>query len=94
MDDFKDAPKSITEIKADRDENGSTWTPRDVLIRMLRDLDSGLVKPHALAVVFSEVSDEKPVTCKVRFLTSSPDYLHAVGMMEEAKRLYMMNGDE
>lgn len=35
-DDFANHPKSITEIKSDRSNSAKDWTPRDVLIDVLR----------------------------------------------------------
>ena len=41
MDDFSNHPPSITEVRAERNEDGTLWTPRDVLIATLRRIDNG-----------------------------------------------------
>ena len=38
IEDFKGHPQSIAEIKADREGDGSLWTPRDALIALLREI--------------------------------------------------------
>lgn len=40
-DDFSQAPQSIAELRAEREEDGTKWSPRDVLIAVLRKIDSG-----------------------------------------------------
>ena len=54
--DFSNTPKSITELKAERFKNGTFATPRDVLIGILRDIDSGTLNPETLYVCYSEAS--------------------------------------
>jgi len=79
-DDFSKAPTSITEAKSARDENGgSIWTPRDVLISLLRDIDSGQENPDALVVVWRD-----HIKRRARWLRSSPDHDTSVGMMTDA----------
>lgn len=50
---YADHPETIGELRADRNDGGpSDWSPRDVLIQMLRDIDSGRAKPTDLAIVW------------------------------------------
>lgn len=57
MDDFSNAPQSITEIRADKAENAALWTPRDAVIALLRDIDRGEVKPDAIVICIRELGD-------------------------------------
>ena len=57
MDDFSNAPQSITEIRADKAENGALWTPRDALVSLLREIDRGDCKPDALVIIVRELGD-------------------------------------
>lgn len=41
MNNFTDAPISISELRSDKSGNAKDWTPRDALIALLRDIDSG-----------------------------------------------------
>lgn len=57
---FADYPKSISERRADVDDDGSIWAVRDVLIRALRDLDSGVIPPEEAQqclVIFQSPTD-------------------------------------
>lgn len=40
-DDFRDAPITISEARAKRSGNAQDWTPRDALVHVLRQIDSG-----------------------------------------------------
>jgi hypothetical protein len=41
MDDYSGYPRTINELKSDRTHAAKDWTPRDLLISALRDIDSG-----------------------------------------------------
>lgn len=53
MDDFSNHPKSVTELKLERDP-AATWAPRDALIDMLRDIDSGRLKVSNLVISYED----------------------------------------
>lgn len=38
---FADAPQTIGELRSGRSQNGADWTPRDLLLKLLREHDSG-----------------------------------------------------
>lgn len=48
--DFSKYPVSLTETRGARDGRTDTWTPRDVLVRLLRDIDSGNASPDHVFV--------------------------------------------
>ncbi len=48
---YKDHPKSIAEVKADREQDGRLWKPRDALIDMLRNIDAGELDPKDIVIV-------------------------------------------
>jgi hypothetical protein len=54
MDDFTDHPLSVAEIRANRSEECHDWTPRDALISVLRELDSGERDIDTLIVCWRE----------------------------------------
>ncbi len=79
MDDYKDHPKSVTELRSDKTDKASDWTPRDVLIAMLRKIDSGEITDiKALSVVWTV--DGKSSWSS----TSSPYSLMTIGMLTNA----------
>lgn len=86
MTDFKDHPVSLGEIKSDRTGDGSQWTPRDVLVKMLRDIDSGVARPDVLVVAWSEPppADAQDARKERRghFLQSTNDGLLSLGLMQ------------
>lgn len=75
MDDFKDAPQTISEIRSDRSQLGKDWAPRDVLVSLLRGIDSGELKTDSL-VVFFKCSDDK-----IEFRQACSDPLSAMGLV-------------
>ena len=78
-DNFADHPKSITEIRSDKSENGTDWTPRDALIDVLREIDSGRLNVSALVICMRE--EIKPGQVKSRFRSAAPDPHVALGLM-------------
>ena len=41
MDDFSNHPPTVSELRAERSEDGALWKPRDALIALLRRIDNG-----------------------------------------------------
>lgn len=78
-DDFSNHPLSIGEIKSGRLCDGSKWTPRDVLVKMLRDIDSGAIYPDLLVVAYSEVVNDARMG---HFQQSTPDGMLSLGLMQ------------
>jgi hypothetical protein len=74
--DYSNYPKSVSELKSDRTENASDWTPRDVLLCALRAIDSGEIKPTVLAVSYRQ-EHRAP-----EMIISSPDPLVTIGMLQ------------
>lgn len=79
MTDFSDHPVSIAEIKAVERYDGTMWSPRDVLVRMLRDIDSGTCNPDILVASYSEVVDGKR---KGHFWQATPCGMLSLGLMQ------------
>lgn len=89
--DFKDHPPSITEIRSDKTGRGADWTPRDALIRLLRDIDSGEVVIQALFIA-AKVPGSEPGACRPLFSVSAADPTEALGTVEMAKLAYVRAG--
>jgi hypothetical protein len=51
-DTFADAPLSIGEARSARSQRSQDWTPREVLVKMLREHDSGEQVLEELVVTF------------------------------------------
>ena len=78
-DDFSKHPVSIGEIKSDKAGDGGLWTPRDVLVKMLRTNDSGEVVPDVLVVAYGELKNGKR---EGHFWQSTPDGMLSLGLMQ------------
>ena len=79
---YKDYPRSIAELKAEKTGNAEDWTPRDALVTLLREIDSGEASIDALVIAYREKSEGKN---KTRFLAASPDVHVTYGLLETAK---------
>lgn len=76
-DDYRDHPKSLNEVKAEKSHNGAKWTPRDALISLLREIDNGL-DIEMLIVGYRYKSDKD--TNEYRYHQSTPNLLTAIGL--------------
>lgn len=93
MDDFKNHPTTLGEVKSDRSGKGSDWTPRDALVRALRDLDSGEWKPESVFISMTEKVGEDSVVNR-QYYAAGPSALHIVGTIEVCKNAYLIDGHE
>lgn len=87
--DFAAAPVSLAEVRAERSQRASDWTPRDVLVALLRDIDSGKVKADRLVVAYAEALEGG--STKTHFSMSVPGAHVALGLLERAK--FLINTD-
>jgi hypothetical protein len=55
---FSNAPTSIAELRAHKAEDARKWTPRDVLVSLLRDIDKGEIAPDQLVVCMSRDNED------------------------------------
>jgi hypothetical protein len=87
LDSFADYPKTVGEHRSDKTDEASDWTPRDALIAMLRDIDTGVVAPDNLIIVWSATHGHTSSSgAAAGFLTANQDGIIAmVGDMERAK---------
>ncbi len=88
---FSNHPKSIAEIKSDKSRNAADWTPRDVLIDALRQIDSGEINADALIVVMRE--KKGPGETDTRWAMAGPDTHTSLGLLEYAQFRIMATGD-
>jgi hypothetical protein len=56
--DFKNYPTSISEAVALKNNDNRLWSPRDILVRMLRFIDDGDLNPDALVICYT-IPDEE-----------------------------------
>lgn len=77
---FADAPVSISEARAFRDNDCSKLSPRDLLIGVLREIDSGEYSPNALVVCWSYNREDGEHT---RMRQASPHPLITSGLLSK-----------
>ena len=81
-DDFSKAPKSLGEVRANKAANARLWSPRDVLIHVLRELDAGAIKNLDILIVCWREEDENDADEKVTgYSQSSPGCLEVLGVL-------------
>jgi hypothetical protein len=80
--DFSNAPVSIAELRALKGDKAKDWSPRDALVRTLRQIDSGEINPINLVMIF-ETEDE------YREVISTEDIDKTLALY--ARGLYMRN---
>jgi hypothetical protein len=80
VENFADHPKTVGEIRANKTQLAREWAPRDVLIEMLRLIDSGK-KVDALVVCWKETIEGRE---NGFYRLSSPNCLTALGMLSLA----------
>lgn len=83
-DDFSNYPKSITELKAERDEHSHIWKPRDALVQFLRRLDSGEFPDLDVLIVIGMELKPNAVSA-THYNVASPDIRATMGAMELCK---------
>jgi hypothetical protein len=77
---FTNEPMSITEVRSLTEDSAREWTPRDVLVHLLRDIDSGKLDMDALVVLYRYTAPEGKVG-NTSWMTSSPDPYTSLGIV-------------
>lgn len=92
--DYSNEPVSITELRANRGSSPKKWTPRDVLINILRDIDSG-AEAYDTLITFARLKDGDGFHRKgERYWISSPDYHITLGLVYSILSLLTTDADE
>ena len=83
---FAGHPRSVTEIRSDKSQNAADWSPRDVLINLLRQIDEGKADPTALVVAWGNIEGD---TVDTHYAASSPNGLVTLGVV--ARVMHRLN---
>lgn len=83
-DDFSHTPPSIGEIRTDRTGHASDWSPRELLIATLREIDTGALAPSDMIVLFRHEST-------AGYRASTSDAMVSLGLLTRV--LLMFNSD-
>lgn len=77
---FANYPKSLAEIRAEKENNGARWNPRDALIDLLRQIDEGTENPYALVIVWATAPTDAGGD-RTTWSSACPDSIVATGML-------------
>lgn len=83
MNDYSGYPKSIKELTA---TCGSEWTPRDVLISILRDIDEGKIELTGLVCTYIYKTEDDDVEY-IGYRHSNQNRTTAVGLLARAMKM-------
>jgi len=79
---FTNYPQSLNEMRIRRSGSAADWSPRDALIQMLRDIDSGVIRPDALIVSFREKVEQG---FRTSYSAACPDSGVMLALLEQTK---------
>ncbi|GLQ09234.1 hypothetical protein GCM10007913_11660 [Devosia yakushimensis] len=82
-DNFADHPETIGERRATAKSSAAAWSPRDVLIELLREIDSGRIRPKAIVVSISATGADGSLEHHYR--NACPDTFTALGLLARAE---------
>lgn len=88
---FANHPKSIGEIRAGKTDKGKDWTPRDVLIDTLRQIDEGTIDVRY--IVLTRIDNTAPDEHETHVLTNAPDVFVTAGIIGKALTI-VTRGDD
>ncbi len=81
---FADAPKTITELRANRSGHAKDMTARDTVVAFLRDVDSGeMLPPDFICICFARRTDTGILVNEYAGGPHSP--LEMLGLLERCK---------
>lgn len=84
IENFKDYPQSIGELRSDKTQNASDWTPRDTLIDILRRIDNG-VNVTGIVISYCVTTDDGDAS--THYLASTKHRYEALGLLTRAEWL-------
>jgi hypothetical protein len=90
IDDFSTAPVSVAESRADRDADAGKWTPRDVLVQLLREIDRGETKVDVVFLALGERLDGNDT--RTGFRCAGPDHWIIAGVANRA--MWLLNSSD
>lgn len=82
-DDFKNHPMTIGELRSEKTQRASDWTPRELLISTLREIDAGNIEADMCVVVMGKLIANGEGETRVR--QSTPSIYATLGLLERAK---------
>lgn len=86
--DFSSYPVSVSEARAEKTSKAKDWTPRDALIDVLREIDSGRLNLTSVVISFTHKNVDGGDEL-FGYRTANKDVLVALGLLEVIKNRIM-----
>lgn len=86
-DSFADYPRSISAVRSDKSRLASDWSPRDVVIDFLRELDAGKINPDTVVLIYRDKQPDGNFATGMS--SSSPDRFLTLGLFELGRQLFL-----
>jgi hypothetical protein len=80
---FADHPKTVSELRSEKSGDASDWTARDLLVHLLREIDSGTLVPGDMVVIFDSTEG-------LGYQAAAKDAITVVGLIETVKVKYLV----
>lgn len=80
-DSFANHPPSIGELRSEKTECATDWTPRDALINTLRRIDSGELKLEVLVIAMRRAPEAGAERGQLSYVVASPDHFITTGLL-------------
>jgi hypothetical protein len=91
---FAGYPLSVGELRSDAENDAALWTPRDVLIDLLRRIDEKKIDPDVIVVIVRpRKKHDGSGTPQAKYMISSPDYHTSLGMVTDIKHRMMHDAE-
>lgn len=87
MNEFADHPISLAERRANDAADAGKWSPRDAILSVLRDIDSGKLKVETVVIAMLTVNPEGKATKYA--VAGAGGLTGALGVLDRAA--YLMN---
>lgn len=85
-DDFNDMPHGVGELRATKSQQMSDWSVREMLVNLLRDIDSGHCKATTAFVALGQILDTRETITGYR--ACGPNRYVIFGVVEQAVDIY------
>lgn len=87
MEDYSKFPKSLSEVRSDKSGKAADWTVRDMLIALLREIDSGSIHPEKAVLVYSLRPDSPHAGAVVKKTQVIDSHIEGHGLLSIAQKM-------
>ena len=81
LENFADHPPTVGEMRSEKNQSMRDWQPRDVLISILRDIDSGKLPIDMIVVSWRAPAKDAPGEFDTNYSVAGADPNAAIGML-------------